>query len=154
MLEPRRFTTLWASTACYRLSFALLRASISFSIHHQSSIIPTYIVARDSVIKQSREKNSSQLQPIRALSECLFFIIVSGVRLSPLGTAATTGLLYQPQLIDDGDCGEIGGMKIGRGNRSTRRKPAPAPLCPPQIPHDQTRARTRAAAVGSQRVTA
>jgi hypothetical protein len=36
----------------------------------------------------------------------------------------------------DGDCGEIGGMMIGRGNRSTRRKPALAPLCPPQIPHD------------------
>jgi hypothetical protein len=72
------------------------------------------------------------------------------MRLSPLGTAATTGLLYQPQMIDDGDCGEIGGMKIGRGNRSTRRKPAPAPLCP----HDQTRVRTRAAAVGSQRLTA
>jgi hypothetical protein len=42
-------------------------------------------------------------------------------------------------MIGDGDCGEIGGMKIGRGNRSTRRKPAPAPLCPPQIPHDWTR---------------
>jgi hypothetical protein len=68
----------------------------------------------------------------------IFFIIVSGVRLSPLGTEATTGLLYQPQMIDDGDCGEIGGMKIGRGNRSTRRKPATAPLCPPT--HDQTRA--------------
>jgi hypothetical protein len=81
-------------------------------------------------------------------------IIISGVRLSPLGTAATTGLLYQPQMIDGGDCGAIGGMKIGRGNRSTRRKPGPAPLCPPQIPHDQTRARTRAAAVGSQRLTA
>jgi hypothetical protein len=65
-----------------------------------------------------------------------FFIVVSGVRLSPLGTAATTGLLYQPQMIDDGDCREIGGMKIGRGNRSTRRKPTPAPLCPRQIPHD------------------
>jgi hypothetical protein len=39
-------------------------------------------------------------------------------------------------MIDEGDCGAIGGMKIGRGNRSTRRKPAPAPLCPPQIPHD------------------
>jgi hypothetical protein len=78
----------------------------------------------------------------------------SGVRLSPLGTAATTGLLYQPQMLDDGDCGVIGGMKFGRGNRSTRRTPAPAPLCPPQIPHDQTRARTRAAAVGSQRLTA
>jgi hypothetical protein len=23
---------------------------------------------------------------------------------------------------------------FGRGNRSTRRKPAPTPLCPPQIP--------------------
>jgi hypothetical protein len=27
-------------------------------------------------------------------------------------------------MIDDGDCGEIGGMKIGRGNRSTQKKPA------------------------------
>jgi hypothetical protein len=43
-----------------------------------------------------------------------FIIILSGVRLSPLGTAATTGLLYQPQMIDDGDCEAIGGMKIGR----------------------------------------
>jgi hypothetical protein len=52
-----------------------------------------------------------------------------------LGTAATSGLLYKPQMIDEGDCGAIGGMKIGRGSRSTRRKPAPEPLCPPQIPH-------------------
>jgi hypothetical protein len=59
-----------------------------------------------------------------------------------LGTAATSGLLYIPQMIDEDDCGGIGGIKIGRGNLSTRRKPAPAPLCPPQIPHDQTRART------------
>jgi hypothetical protein len=57
-------------------------------------------------------------------------------------------------MIDDGDCGAIGGMKIGRGNRSTRRKPAPVPFCPPQIPLDQTRARTRVAAVGSQQLTA
>jgi hypothetical protein len=69
-----------------------------------------------------------------------FVIIISGVSLSPLGTAATTGLLYQTQMIDDGDCGAIGGMNIGRENRSTRRKHAPAPVCPPQIPHDQTRA--------------
>jgi hypothetical protein len=52
----------------------------------------------------------------------------------------------------DYDNGEIGGM-IGRGNRSTRRKPAPVPLCPPQIPQ-AARTRTRAAAVGSQRLTA
>jgi hypothetical protein len=31
-------------------------------------------------------------------------------------------------MIGDVDCGKIGGMKIGRGNRSTRRKPAPVPL--------------------------
>jgi hypothetical protein len=42
---------------------------------------------------------------------------------------------------------------IGRGNRSTRRKPAPVPLCPPQTPH-AARTRTRAAAVGSQHLTA
>jgi hypothetical protein len=42
---------------------------------------------------------------------------------------------------------------IGRGNRSTRRKPSPVPLCPPQTPH-AARTRTRAAAVGSQCLTA
>jgi hypothetical protein len=52
----------------------------------------------------------------------------------------------------DYDNGEIGGM-IGRGNRSTRRKPTPVPLCPPQTPR-AARTRTRAAAVGSQRLTA
>jgi hypothetical protein len=72
------------------------------------------------------------------------------VRLSPIGTAATTGLLYQPQMIHDGDCGEIDGIKIGGENRSTRRKPAPMPLCRPQIQHDLTWDRTRAAAVGSR----
>jgi hypothetical protein len=82
------------------------------------------------------------------------FIILNGVGLSPLGTAVTIGLLYQPQVIDDGDCGAIGGIKIGRGNRSTRRKSAPMTLCPPQTPHDLTWARTWAAAVGSQRLTA
>jgi hypothetical protein len=62
----------------------------------------------------------------------LFFLNQRG---GTLDTAATTGLLYQPRMIGDGDCGEIVGMKIGRGNLSTRRKPVPAPLCPPQISH-------------------
>jgi hypothetical protein len=79
---------------------------------------------------------------------------MGGVRLSPLGTSATVVLLYQPRMIDDDDYGVVGGMRIGKGNRSTRRKPAPVPLCPPKIPHDLTRDRTRAAAVGSQRLTA
>jgi hypothetical protein len=41
------------------------------------------------------------------------FVILSGVRLSALGNVATTGLLYQPQTTDDGDCGATGGMEIG-----------------------------------------
>jgi hypothetical protein len=82
----------------------------------------------------------------------IIIIILSGVRLRPLSTAVTTGLLYQPQMIDD--YGVIGGMKIGRGNRSTWRKPAPAPIHPPQISHDQNRAWSRVAAVGIQRLTA
>jgi hypothetical protein len=42
------------------------------------------------------------------------FFIISRVGLSPLGTAATSSLLYQPQMIDEGDCGANGGMQIGR----------------------------------------
>jgi hypothetical protein len=64
-----------------------------------------------------------------------------------------TGLLYLLR-IDDDECGTVGGMRIGRGSRSNRRKHAPVPLCPPQIPHDLTWARTRAAAVGNRRLTA
>jgi hypothetical protein len=64
------------------------------------------------------------------------------------------GLLYQPRMVDDDECGAVCGMRIGRGNRSTRRKPAPVPLCPSQIPHDLTWAWTRAAAVGSRPLTA
>jgi hypothetical protein len=76
--------------------------------------------------------------------------VVGGVQLGPLGTAATNRpIVPAPGDYDDG---EIGGM-IGRVNRSTRRKPAPMPLCPPQAPH-AARTRTRAAAVGSQRLTA
>jgi hypothetical protein len=63
---------------------------------------------------------------------------------------------FRPIVPAPGDCeeGEFGGIKIGRGNGSSRRKPAPAPLCPPQMPLDQTWARNRAAAVGSLRLTA
>jgi hypothetical protein len=64
-----------------------------------------------------------------------------------------TGLLYQLWMIDD-ECGTVSEMRIIRGNRSTRRKPAPVSLLPPQIPHVLTWARTRAAAVDSRRLIA
>jgi hypothetical protein len=69
--------------------------------------------------------------------------------LGPLSTAATNRPIVPA--LGDYDDAEIGGM-IGRGNRSTRTKPAPVPLCPPQTPH-AARTRTRAAAVGNQRLT-
>jgi hypothetical protein len=89
-----------------------------------------------------------------SFSTCLIFLIGKmggGVQLGPLGTAATN----RPIVPAPGDCddGEIGGMMIGRKNRSTRRKPAPVPLCPPQNPHAAW-TRTRVAAVRSQRLTA
>jgi hypothetical protein len=59
----------------------------------------------------------------------LIGIVVGGVQLAPLGTAATNRpIVPAPGDYDDG---EIGGM-TGRGNRSTRRKLAPVPLCPQQ----------------------
>jgi hypothetical protein len=75
----------------------------------------------------------------------------SGVQLGPLGTA----VINRPigPILGDYNDGEIGGMTIGRGNRSTGRKPAPVPLCPLQTPHADLKG-TRAAAVGSQRLTA
>jgi hypothetical protein len=55
-------------------------------------------------------------------------------------TEAITGLLYQPQMMVDGDeCGSVSGM-LGRGTGSF----------PPQIPHNLT----LAAAVGIRRLTA
>jgi hypothetical protein len=37
-------------------------------------------------------------------------------------------------MVDDDECETVGGMRIGRKNRSTRRKPAPAPLYPTTNP--------------------
>jgi hypothetical protein len=74
-----------------------------------------------------------------------------GVQLGPFGTAATNRLIVP----DPGDYDDwhIFWMMIGRGNRSTRRKSVPGPLCPPQTPHAAW-TQTRDAAVGSQQLTA
>jgi hypothetical protein len=73
-----------------------------------------------------------------------------GVQLGPLGTAATDRpLVPAPVNYDKREIGEMN----GRGNWSSRRKPAPVPLCPPQPPH-AARTQTRVAVVGSQGLTA
>jgi hypothetical protein len=79
----------------------------------------------------------------------LIGIVGGGVLLVPLGNAATNRPIVPAP--GDYDGGDIGGVN-GRGNRSTRRKPAPMSLCPQQTSH-AARTRTRAAAVGSQRLT-
>jgi hypothetical protein len=57
---------------------------------------------------------------------------------TPCGSTAQFWVLAaRPLLTAPGDCddGEVGGMNgFGRGHQSTRRKPAPTPLYPPQIP--------------------
>jgi hypothetical protein len=56
-----------------------------------------------------------------------------GVQLGPLGTAAINRpIVPTPCVYDDG---EICGMMVGRGNRSTLRKSAPVPLWLPQTSH-------------------
>jgi hypothetical protein len=55
-------------------------------------------------------------------------IVGGGVQLGPLSTEAINRPIFPTP--GDYDDGEIGGIMIGRGNRSTRRKPAPVFLCP------------------------
>jgi hypothetical protein len=79
----------------------------------------------------------------------LIGIVWGVIQLGPLGTATTN----RPTVLAPGDYddGDIGGMMIVRGNRSTRRKPTPVLLCPPQTPHAAW-TQTQAAVVGSQRI--
>jgi hypothetical protein len=98
------------------------------------------------VTKYSRRKM------FRTLNYIFFLIgiVGDGVQLGPVGTAATNWpIVPAPGDYDDA---EIGGI-IGKGNRSTWRKTAPMPVCPPQTLH-AVRTRTGAAEVGSQRLTA
>jgi hypothetical protein len=53
-----------------------------------------------------------------------FFVSWDGVKPSPRILRLLLVYFYQPRTMtdDDDDCGGIGGM-LGRGNRSTQRKP-------------------------------
>jgi hypothetical protein len=100
-------------------------------------------------ILPSTHKHSIQIPSLR------FFILFFYLYIGGVESRSTRHCGHEWPIVlvpGDYDDGEIGGM-IGRGKRSTWRKPAPMPLCPPQIPH-AARTRTRPAAVGSQRLTA
>jgi hypothetical protein len=73
--------------------------------------------------------------------------------LGPRGTAA----MYCPIVPVPGDCedGEVGGMKCGwQGKPKYSEKTCPDAILSTKNATCQTRARKRAAAVGSQRLTA
>jgi hypothetical protein len=87
------------------------------------------------------------------------FRFISVYRSRTVGSTPWTGdqLVARPLLSAPGECdddGEVGGMNdFGRGTRSTRRKPAQTLLCSHKS-HLPDPGRTRAAAVGSQRLAA
>jgi hypothetical protein len=89
-----------------------------------------------------------------AAPSIFWFPIWSGVEPSPLLLWPLIGLLHLPSMTDGDDCGGISGVNEWQGNRSTTKKPSPVPLCPLQVQHYLTRARTWTSAVGSRRVTA
>jgi hypothetical protein len=101
-------------TRIYRLFFASLGTEHNHGRAANST--DTTFARRELAVNTLLKLNSvkSTLSNRRFVQVTIIFIIVSGVRLSPHGTAATTGLLYQLQMIDDGNFGVIGGMKIGR----------------------------------------
>jgi hypothetical protein len=70
--------------------------------------------------------------------------------MNPLGTSISNWSIVP---VPGDENGVFDGMKIGRGNQSTREKPAPAPLCAPEIKHGLTWDRTRAAAVETRQLT-
>jgi hypothetical protein len=138
---------MWLPDEPHNIKFPLGRAATSQHSYYQSVLrcICRFTVFWD--VTQCLVKRQ------RRVGGTFFLNSHSGVE-SILGSTPHVGRFW-PIVSDPGDCedGEFGGIRIGRGDRSTRRKPVPAPLCPPQIPLDQTRARTRAAAVGSQLLT-
>jgi hypothetical protein len=87
--------------------------------------------------------------PTSAITSPYFFFVASGVGLSSLYCGHFWPIVPTP---DDrwGWLWSNWWNEDWKGNRSTMRKRTAAQLCPPQIPLDQT----RAAAVGSQRLTA
>jgi hypothetical protein len=120
-----------SGNACYHsvqklLSSRLLSKNVKIVTYTTTTLYLTlWKEQTEGLWEQGAEKNA-------LISFFLIGIVGDEVQLGPLGTGATNRPIVPTPSDRDG---EIGGMKIGRGNRSTRRKPPPVPLCPPQTPH-------------------
>jgi hypothetical protein len=82
-----------------------------------------------------------------ALMKCFSFSL-GGATMSPLGTSANIWGRWWVMIVEQQVEWLTGERKV------LKEKPTPVSLCPPQIPHDPIRIRTRAVAVGLQRPTA
>jgi hypothetical protein len=116
------------------------------------SVMPLMNLTLQHVICIWNKWTSGIIRKLRKFRRLLLVGVMGGwVQLGPVSTAATNRPIVPARMIimmrnwwNDW---------IGRGNQSTRRKPAPMPLCLPQTPRS-ARTRTWAATVGSQRLTA
>jgi hypothetical protein len=75
-----------------------------------------------------------------------------GVQTGSTRHVATSGLLYLPRMIVRMD--NLVEWRLAGETEVLGGNLPPPPPCPPQIPLDQTRARTRTVSVGNQRLTA
>jgi hypothetical protein len=111
--------------------FASFTRNKSFRIYTIINIIVTIIIYRDNLRVYVAIRYSawmwSKFRPFKFQVTLLIRLVEDGVQLGPLGTAAAN----RPIVPAPGDYedGEIGGMMIGRGNRSTRKKSALVALC-------------------------
>jgi hypothetical protein len=76
---------------------------------------------------------------------CCYCNLCEGDTISLWNWASNGSFVHPPD--DIGIIWSSGGMILTTKNLRTRRKPVPVPLCPPQVPHGLTWARTRASAV-------
>jgi hypothetical protein len=92
-------------------------------------------VARFTLLVQVLARKSLNIEEYSIFVQTRLFLLLFEYSGGGVHTGSTRHCGHSwPIVSDPGDCedGEVGGMNgFGRGNRSTRRKPATTPLCPP-----------------------
>jgi hypothetical protein len=121
--------TNWSSESSVTVCHKLAKGRTAVRVRSKSTVRSVCDTEWPETSKIRTQHFSNTIQTYCSMVTTISLVSCGGGRLSPLGTSAT-GLLYQPRMID-GECREVCGMRIGRGNRSTRSKPASVPLCPP-----------------------
>jgi hypothetical protein len=109
------FERIWKETAVAYFNVASRHSPGETDENHE-----TPHSGQPGVPAEIRTENILNIIPVQ------FLVSLGRVRLSPLGTSATTALLYQPRVIDIGDCGAVGGTKIGRGNPNYLEETCPS----------------------------